>query len=129
MPFPRHSRQPIDVIAVQSEVVVTSLPMLKTAISPVGPGDPLDPNTIETSPAAVHRHSWLNDLAILESHPSRIGPPRGSSRPHELILDTPVFEESDIDHLIHRLDHIKARTPAAQTRPNDRTRGIDLGGR
>jgi integrase len=36
---------------------------------------------------------------------------------------------SDIDHLIRRLEDIRARSPAAQPRPNDRTRGIELGGR
>jgi integrase len=35
---------------------------------------------------------------------------------------------SDIDQLIRRLDDIRARTPAAQLRPNDRTRGIGLDG-
>jgi hypothetical protein len=36
---------------------------------------------------------------------------------------------SDIDHLIHRLDDIGARSPAAQPRDNDPTRRIELGGR
>jgi integrase len=36
---------------------------------------------------------------------------------------------SDVDALIRRLDDIRARNLAAQTRPNERTRGIEFGGR
>lgn len=36
---------------------------------------------------------------------------------------------SDVDDLVRRLDDIRTRNLAAQTRPNDRTRGIELGGR
>ncbi len=36
---------------------------------------------------------------------------------------------SDIEDLVRPLDDIRARAPAAQPRPNDRTRGIELGGR
>jgi integrase len=36
---------------------------------------------------------------------------------------------SDVDDLVRRLDDIRTRNLAAQTRPNERTRGIELGGR
>ncbi len=36
---------------------------------------------------------------------------------------------SDVDDLVRRLDDIRTRNLAAQPRPNDRTRGIELGGR
>ncbi|HDH26429.1 MAG TPA: site-specific integrase, partial [Actinobacteria bacterium] len=36
---------------------------------------------------------------------------------------------SDVDTLIRRLDDIRARNRAAQTRPTDQSRGIELGGR
>jgi integrase len=36
---------------------------------------------------------------------------------------------SDVDDLVRRLTDIRARSLAAQPRPNDRTRGIELGGR
>ena len=36
---------------------------------------------------------------------------------------------SDIDALVRRLDDIRARNLAAQTRPRDQSRGIELGGR
>lgn len=36
---------------------------------------------------------------------------------------------SDIDHLIRRLEDIRTRNLAAQPRPGDRSRGIDIGGR
>ena len=36
---------------------------------------------------------------------------------------------SDIDALVRRIDDIRARNLAAQTRPNDPTRGIEIGGR
>ena len=36
---------------------------------------------------------------------------------------------SDIDHLIRRLEDIRTRNLAAQPRPRDRSRGIDIGGR
>jgi len=36
---------------------------------------------------------------------------------------------SDIDALIRRLDDIRTQNLAAQTRPNDHTRGLELGGR
>ena len=36
---------------------------------------------------------------------------------------------SDIDALVRRLDDIRTRNLAAHTRPNDPTRGIELGGR
>ena len=36
---------------------------------------------------------------------------------------------SDVDDLVQRLDDIRIRNLAAQTRPNERTRGIELGGR
>jgi hypothetical protein len=36
---------------------------------------------------------------------------------------------AEVDALIRRLDDIRARNLAAQTRPNERTRGIEFGGR
>jgi len=36
---------------------------------------------------------------------------------------------SDVDDLVRRLDDIRTRNLAAQTRPRERTRGIELGGR
>jgi len=36
---------------------------------------------------------------------------------------------SDVDALIRRLDDIRARNLAAPTLPNERTRGIEFGGR
>jgi hypothetical protein len=36
---------------------------------------------------------------------------------------------SDVDALVRRLDDIRARNLAAQTRPRDQSRGIELGGR
>jgi hypothetical protein len=36
---------------------------------------------------------------------------------------------SDIDALVGRLNDIRARNLAAQTRPNERTRGIEIDGR
>jgi len=36
---------------------------------------------------------------------------------------------SDIEALVGRLEDIRARSLAAQSRPDERTRGIELGGR
>jgi len=36
---------------------------------------------------------------------------------------------SDVDELVRRLEDVRARGLAAQLRPSDRSRGIDLGGR
>jgi integrase len=75
------------------------------------------------------RHTCASLLAAADANPKAVQLHLGHSS-ITVTMDryTHLFP-SDVDALIRRLDDIRARNLAAQTRPNERTRGIEFGGR
>ncbi len=75
------------------------------------------------------RHTCASLLAAADANPKAVQLHLGHSS-ITVTMDryTHLFP-SHIDALIRRLDDIRARNLAAQTRPNDPTRGLELGGR
>ena len=75
------------------------------------------------------RHTCASLLAAADASPKAIQLHLGHSS-ITVTMDryTHLFP-SDIDALIRRLDDIRTQNLTAQTRPNDHTRGLELGGR
>ncbi len=75
------------------------------------------------------RHTCASLLAAADANPKAVQAHLGHSS-ITVTMDryTHLFP-SDVDALIRRLDDIRARNLAAQTRPNERTQGIEFGGR
>ena len=75
------------------------------------------------------RHTCASLLAAADASPKAVQLHLGHSS-ITVTMDryTHLFP-SDIDALIRRLDDIRTRNLAAQTRPNDHTQGIEIGGR
>ena len=75
------------------------------------------------------RHTCASLLIAAGANPKAVQTHLGHSSITVTMDRYTYLFSSDIDDLIRHLDQIRARTPAAQPRPNDRTRGIELGGR
>ena len=75
------------------------------------------------------RHTCASLLAAADASPKVVQLRLGHSS-ITVTMDryTHLFP-SDIDALVRRLDDIWARNLTAQTRPNERTRGLELGAR
>jgi integrase len=73
------------------------------------------------------RHTCASLLAAADASPKAVQLHLGHSS-ITVTMDryTHLFP-SDIDALARRLDDIRTRNLAAQTRPNERTRGLELG--
>jgi hypothetical protein len=98
---------------------------------------------LETVPASAHlepelpqglrvhdlRHTCASLLAAAGANPKAVQVHLGHSS-IAVTMDryTHLFP-SDVEALIGRLEGIRAQSLAAQPRPNERNRGIDLGGR
>jgi integrase len=75
------------------------------------------------------RHTCASLLIAAGANPTAVQVPLGHSS-ISVTMDryTHLFP-SDVEALIGRLEGIRARNLAAQPRPNERSRGIDIGGR
>jgi len=75
------------------------------------------------------RHTCASLLAAADANPKAVQVHLGhSSIAATMDRYTHLFP-SDVEALVRRLEDIRARSLAAQPRPRDRSRGIELGGR